>query len=84
LKTEFNVERICDRVHLCVVDSPDHLGPPFLEINFGSMYITFPEAKRDAAVADATVPQAEPAADAGSIPAAAQPAAKRRGKNAQG
>lgn len=44
MKTEFNVERVCDRVHLCVVDSPDDLGQPVIEVRNGSIHVSFPEA----------------------------------------
>ena len=44
MKTEFNVERVCERVHLCVVETPDEWGPPHFEIKNGSLYITFPKA----------------------------------------
>jgi len=42
MKTEFNVKRICDRVHLCVVDAPDLLGAPAFQIRNGSLYVSFP------------------------------------------
>ena len=42
MKTEFNVERVCDRVHLCVVDAPDELGPAQIEIKAGCVHVSFP------------------------------------------
>lgn len=58
MKTEFNVERICDRVHLCVVDAPDELGQPLIEVRNGSIYVSFPDAVDDTEEA-ATAPGQE-------------------------
>lgn len=44
MKTEFNVERVCDRVHLCIVDAPEELGQPLIEVHNGSIHVSFPGA----------------------------------------
>lgn len=81
MKTEFNVERVCERVHLCIVDTPDEVGEPLIEIRAGSIHISFPglewhfgpsKERINAAVAESN---AQNAPEAGAI---AKP--KRRGK----
>lgn len=42
MKTEFNVERVCERVHLCIVDAPEELGAAKIEVRGGSIYVSFP------------------------------------------
>jgi hypothetical protein len=43
MKSEFNVERVCDRVHLCIVDAPEELGQPLIEVRDGSIYVSLPQ-----------------------------------------
>jgi len=42
MKTEFNVERVCERVHMCIVDAPEELGQPLIEVRNGSIHVSFP------------------------------------------
>ena len=44
MKTEFNVERVCERVHMCVVEAPDSLGLALIEVKAGSIHVSFPDA----------------------------------------
>lgn len=42
MKTEFNVERVCERLAAVVVDVPEEIGQPSFEIKDGCLYISFP------------------------------------------
>lgn len=46
MKTEFNVERVCERVHMCVVEAPDNYGEPLIEMRNGSVHVSFPKAEK--------------------------------------
>lgn len=95
MKTEFNVERVCDRVHLCIVDAPDELGAAKIEVLNGSIHVSFPGAVNftDDSGSEVFAHPEQPIQSGQPLAATFDPAApglvslkvtKRRGKNAQG